>query len=88
MTFGIVLLIHATYFIGGFFLLVCLRFPLGPGRAHIWTVYNVKIVKTDQHEVLLLEACIDLYGEQACYCYFILDKAASVVTQCSLREAP
>lgn len=64
------------------------KVSLGPWKGHIWTVYNGKVVKTDQREVLLLEACIDLYGEQACYCYFILDKEASVVTQCSLREAP
>lgn len=61
---------------------------MGLGRAHIWTVHNVKVLKTGQHEVLLLEGCIDLYGEQACHCDFILDKEASVVTQCSLREAP
>lgn len=51
-------------------------------------MHDVKVLKTDQREVLLLEDCIDFYGEQACYCDFILDKESSVVTQCSLREAP
>lgn len=51
-------------------------------------MYNVKVFKTDEHEVLFLEDCIDLCGEQACCYDFILDKEASVVTQCSLREAP
>lgn len=65
-----------------------LRFPLGSARAHFWTVHNGKVLKPDQHKVLLLENCIDFYGEQTGYCDFILDKESSVVTQCSLREAP
>lgn len=65
-----------------------LRFALGPGRAHFWTVHNAKVLKADQQEVLFLEECIDFYDEQACYCDFFLDKKSSVVTQCSLREAP
>lgn len=65
-----------------------LRFPLSLGRAHAWTVGDVRVLQSEQREALLLEDCIDLYKEQARSCDFILDKEASVVTPCSLREAP
>lgn len=70
-----------------FFLMSGSKVSLGPWKAHFWTVNNVKVLKTDQHKVLLLEDSIDFNGEQACYYDFILDKESSVVTQCSLREA-
>lgn len=47
-----------------------------------------KVLQTDQRQALLLEDGIDWYSKQACDCDFILDKEVSVVTQCSLREAP